>query len=81
MLSRGPLMALFMIVYNAAGGLVLCSMSFSTIGGVMLGFALAVAYMAFARWCTFGKVWPALDHVIDWAKVDSLLGDMSDRDT
>jgi hypothetical protein len=50
-----------------------------TLGGVLLGFAFAVAYMAFARWRFFGKTWHALDAVIDWEKVETLLYNRSDN--
>jgi len=68
-------MAIFMILYNAVGGVFLCSLSFPTWGGGMLGFAVAVAFMAFNRWRFVGKVWPALDHIIDWDEVESLLNE------
>ena len=72
-------MFISMVLINAVGGAINCKLGFPTLGGVMLGFAFAVAYMAFARWRFFGKTWLALEHVIDWAKVEALLNKSPDN--
>lgn len=73
MTSRGSLMLISMIFVNAACGTIMCSLSFPILGGAMLGFAFAVAYMVIMRWRWRCKTWLALDHIIDWEKVETLL--------
>lgn len=72
-------MFISMILINAVGGAIICNMESPTLGGVMPGFASAVAYMAFARWRFFGKTWLALEHIIDWARVETLLNKSPDN--
>ncbi len=79
--NRGFLMAMAMILYFAFGGSFLLYISLPAWGGGMLGFAVGVAYMMFARWRFVGKVWPTMEHIIDWDEVESLLDEFHSIDS